>query len=493
MASLHDRLLLLERAWREADDHFARSLSVGVTSLDHALAQTSAWVEHAAALARELALVPSLRVALVREGLWTTTEAFESCLRYPPSACGHFIELLPVLPDDIIDALIEHVCAPRWRRQDFDHVGLWVTGKSGGDTLLVHLCARLLARDELLRAGALFETIEHAGARIDALELLRASWREDAFLRARSDLRERCRRLDPIRRHYALCELSRLYLPAEAFTCVEEAIAGLPAGHGWAHTPGGLMLMLLAEPVIEALDRDGLRDRLVAWAEREGERLWDDITGEYHDRLAVALGRPVEAPDPPPRFDASAIDEAARGELGALLRNHEAIPDALLAPAIEHLRAAVVLDPSHPWQVSILLRLAIRAHDESALACVAEHVEAVEWHRYSAPHPIWSKPEFVRLPRDTRHRLLTTAVDRLRAAAKPRLESDAYLLRQQLDADPPAPMGSPELGARWLAGARIDAEPRDASDRWQVAAQLWGQSGLVLLHQTIVAPVESHG
>lgn len=486
---LHDRLLGLERRWREADERFARALGTGVASLDVALDQTHAWVEHATVLARELALAPSLRVALVREGLWTTGEAFVSCLRYPPGMCGHWIELLPLLSDEAVDALVEHTREPRWRQQGLDHVGLWVRGRYGGDTLRVQLCARLAARGERDRARALFEAIEHVGARIDALELLRGAWSDDAFVAARAELLARCRGLDPIRRHYALCELSRLHPPAEALALVEEAIAGLPAGHDWTHAPGGLMLMLLAEPVIEALDRDGLRDQLVAWAEREGEWMWANVTGGYDERLAALLGRPVEASDPPERFEPSALEAAARGELGALLHAHETIPDALLEPAIEHVRAAVVRDPSHPWPLSILLRLAARANDAAALACVAEHVQAVEWHRYVAPAPIWAQPGFDRLPRDVRARLLTTAVERLRAAAEPRLRPDAHVILQQLDAGPGAPTGDPELGARWLAGARFDADPRDASERWSVAARLWGRAGLTLLQRAVVAPV----
>ena len=486
---LHERLLELEHEWQREDERFARQLEAGLASLESALAQTRIFLEHSAVLARELAMLPSLRVALVREGVWTTDEAYASCTRYPANASGHFLELLPWLPDEAVDALVEHTRRPEWRRSSVDHVGVWVTGRGGGDTLLVRLCARLLERGERSRAVTLFETIEHEGARVDALEVLRGASSEAAFVGWRSELRERCRRLDPIRRHYALCELSRLYPEAEALACVEEGIAGLPSGHAWTHAPGGLMLMLLAEPVVDALDRDGLRDRLVALAEREGESFSGNLTGDRDARLAALLGRPHEAPDGLPSFEPSALDAAARGELGPLVMGHRSIPDALLGPAIAHLRAAVARDPAQPWPMLVLLRLAARAGDPSALAWVAEHVELVEWHRLTVPEPIWTHAELDRLPRDVRERLLTKAVERLRASARPRLESDVYVLGRLLDEEPPEASADPRLAARWLEGARFGAESSEARDRWNVAARLWGRAGLVELHDCMRATI----
>jgi hypothetical protein len=44
-----------------------------------------------------------------------------------------------------------------------------------------------------------------------------------------------------------------------------------------------------------------------------------------------------------------------------------------------------------------------------------------------------------------------------------------------------------ELGARWLASTRADADSTLAQGRWSVARALWGPAGLVALRDAIVA------
>lgn len=116
----------------------------------------------------------------------------------------------------------------------------------------------------------------------------------------------------------------------------------------------------------------------------------------------------------------------------------------------------------------------------------------MEWHRFTVPEPIWTHAELDGLSRDVRERQLTKAVERLRASARPRLESDVYVLGRLLDEEPPEGSADPRLAARWLEGARFGAEAADARERWSVAARLWGRAGLVELHDCVRATIGRH-
>jgi len=497
---LHDTLCELEQTWREWDDGFVQSLDRGDPSLAIAVEQTRCFARHALSLASERAMPSSLRIALVRERLWTPAQALTSCLRYHPNQCGQLIELLEVLPDPLVFELIEHTRSRRWRRHvPLDHPGVWVNKRAGGESLSVQLCARLVAMNRAHEAKQLFAELGHVGARIDALESVRALLSPDELADALVETLARSRALDPVRRHYALCAVSRLYPPAQALPLVEEAIAGLPPGHDWTHAPGGLMLMLLAEPVIEALDRDGLREQLIAWAEREGERLWNNLLDGHAERLAAVTGRPFDEPSPAsddPHAQ-QALARAEHGDPNPLLANYEAVPDRDVPRAVELVQAVARAEPEKPWHVLVLLKLAARARalgqpcGEPTLAVVDEHLSSVRWHQYTYPEPVWCHSEFMLFSAATRRRVLLEAIDGVRASAS-RLDVDRQvdaLKYVQARMDPASSSEPAELGARWLAEAREDADPGRPTpviERWRVARELWGAAGLDALLAALV-------
>jgi hypothetical protein len=309
----------------------------------------------------------------------------------------------------------------------------------------------------------------------------------------------RCRRLDPIRRLYAMCQASRLLPPDQALALVEEAIAGLPPDHGWVHFPGGLMLMLLGEPVIDALDRDGLREHLIAWADREGPDLTENLLDGYAERLdELRLGSPPALDRAPERRGRELLDAASSGDLSALLDDDAALPDALLGEAITVLQAAVREHPEEPWRTLVLARLAVRARalgqpcSAAAFAQLDEQVTRVRWDRYSYPQPIWRHPEFAELPAGLRARVLGKAlVDLRESASMVWLEREIATVDRLLDAEPARASASSatELGARWLAGAcvHLDVHPNRASERWEAARELWGREGLDALRRALGA------
>ena len=270
----------LEDEWRAADRAFERAPGLeAMVEQTRCRARWDTWTrwEHAPG--------PTLRVAAVRERLWTPQEAFDSCRRMDASLCESLVALLPLFSCELVSALVEHTRGESWARNPSAyHVGMWVSGRLGGDRLLWRLSRRLADDGDLDEATEVFGRIQHVGARTEALRALDRHLQREHWLRLRSDTARLARAQDPIRRLYALCELSALYPAPQARGLVREAIDGLPRGHEWVHLPGGLMTMPLSEPVAIALDREGLRDELDALIQSEGKPFSDGLFDFFADR-----------------------------------------------------------------------------------------------------------------------------------------------------------------------------------------------------------------
>ena len=405
----------IERDWCEADLDYERATSE-VSRQGAMLEQLRCRSRFLGALAQIRGLRPDHRAALVREQLWAAPDAAEvlEVLAMTKRAAA-LRSLLPYMADDDVRRMVPVTADGGWvAPAGAFHVGAWVQGRRGGDPFQQALVERLAEMGDVETALVVLARIQHVGARVEALLELRPRLSEDDFeLRVEETLVRARRELAGddsyaearVRCFYGLCAASALVASARARDLIVEGIEALPAElrETWTHRPGGLMLMLLAEPVVQAMDREGLHSDLVTLATAErpvAQQLLRTRTfaglseSQQTEVLGAHAGLARRSKAEPDVAALAALQRVeAGGGLAGLVHHVDALPTDRLVDSFELAARGLTLEPAHDHlalAVALARRIGTSSVTERVTKLIDEHCGDIPFENY--PLALWDWP-----------------------------------------------------------------------------------------------------